>query len=78
MPNIDRFKGIKINVYNSKYLLPHIHTVHNEYEVLIEIENGNIYEGDLPINQKRQTMTQIRDNAEWTLKVFYELNQKLK
>jgi len=38
----------------------------------------NIYAGDLPVNQKRQVIAWIRDNVEWALNVFYELNPELK
>ena len=78
MPSIDRFNGIKINVYNIEHPPPHVHAIYNEYEALVEIESGNIYAGDLPVNQKRQVIAWIRDNVEWALNVFYELNPELK
>lgn len=78
MPNIDRFNGIKINVYNNKHPPPHIHATYNEHEALIEIENFKIYAGDLPIKQMRQVLVWLKDNSELTLKIFYRLNPRLK
>jgi hypothetical protein len=48
MPVIDRFNGIHIRIYNGDHRPPHIHADYNEFEVLVEIETGLIYVGDLP------------------------------
>ena len=45
MPTIDNFHGIKIHVYNGEHRPPHIHAVYNEFEVLVSIEDGEIYAG---------------------------------
>ncbi len=54
MPAIDSFNGIKIHVYNGEHRPRHIHAVYNYFEVLIEIERGVIYSGDLPNRQLKQ------------------------
>ena len=51
MPQIDAFNGIKISIYNGDHRPPHIHANYGEYEVLIVIETGQIYAGDLPTKQ---------------------------
>lgn len=78
MPIIDSFNGIKIHVYNGEHRPPHFHADYNEYEVLIEIETGMIYAGDLPTKQLKQVFDWLLGNSEWALEVFYELNPELK
>lgn len=78
MPTIDSFKGIKIHVYNGEHRPPHIHADYNEFEVLITIENGEIYAGDLPSKQLKLVFDWLAGNSEWALEVFYELNPNLK
>jgi hypothetical protein len=78
MPNIDSFNGIKINIYNGEHRPPHIHAVYNEFEILIIIEDGEIYAGDLPTRQLKLVFDWLSGNSEWALEVFYELNPELK
>jgi len=78
MPTIDSFKGIKIHVYNGEHRPPHIHADYNEFEVLITIENAEIYAGDLPSKQLKLVFDWLSGNSEWALEVFYELNPNLK
>jgi hypothetical protein len=78
MPNIDSFNGIKINIYNGEHRPPHIHAVYNEFEILIVIEDGEIYAGDLPTRQLKLVFDWLSGNSEWALEVFYELNPELK
>lgn len=33
---------------------PHIHAIYNEFEILIVIETGNIYAGNMPNKQLKQ------------------------
>lgn len=54
MPTIDSFNGIKIHVYNGEHRPSHIRADYNEFEVLVEIERGVIYSGDLPNRQLKQ------------------------
>lgn len=78
MPTIDSFNGIKIHVYNGEHRPPHIHADYNEFEILIDIERGMIYAGDLPVKQLKQVFDWLSGNSEWALEVFYELNPELK
>jgi hypothetical protein len=77
MPTIDRFNGININIYNGEHRPPHIHAIYNEFEVLIVIENSDIYAGDLPSRQLKLVFDWLSGNTEWALEVFYELNPEL-
>ena len=46
-------------------------------EVVIEIENGNIYAGDLPNKQLKKVFDWLAGNSDWASEVFYELNPEL-
>ncbi len=48
MPEISRFFGIIIAIYYNDHNPPHFHAKYGEYEVLIEIESGNILTGSVP------------------------------
>ncbi len=78
MPKIESFNGIKINVYNGDHRPPYIQAVYNDFEVIILIENRNIYAGELPNKQLRNVLNCLSENSDWALKVFYELNPNLK
>ena len=77
MPQIDRFSGIKINIYNGDHRPPHIHASYNEYEVLITIESGQIYAGDLPTKQLKMVYDWLAINADEALDMFYQMNPEL-
>jgi len=77
MPTIDIIDGIKILIYNGEHRPPHFHAVYNEFEVVIEIESGKIYAGDLPIKQLKKVFDWLAGNSNWALELFYELNPEL-
>lgn len=77
MPAIDTFDGIKVCIYWGEHRPPHFHAIYNEFEVVIEIENSNIYAGDLPNNQLKKVFDWLAGNSEWASEVFYELNPEL-
>jgi hypothetical protein len=78
MPTIDRFDGIKINVYNGEHRPPHIHVLYNEFEALLTIETFEVYAGNLPARQMKKAIDWLAGNADWALDVFYELNPSLR
>lgn len=78
MPTIEVVNGIRICIYNGDHRPPHIHAQYNKYEVLIQIEDGVIYAGDLPIKQLKLVYDWLSGNSRWALEVFYELNPQLK
>jgi hypothetical protein len=56
MPVISSFYGIIIFLYyldNRKHHHPHFHAQYNEYEAIIDIDNGDILEGDLPTSKMK-------------------------
>jgi len=51
MPSISAFYGIIIYMYfmdNKQHKLPHIDAKYQEHEVIVEIAEGNVLEGDIP------------------------------
>jgi hypothetical protein len=78
MPTIDIVDGVKMRMFNGDHRPPHFHAVYNEYEVLIIIETGEIYAGSLPQRQLKVVANWLKDNGDWVLKVFWELNPELK
>ncbi len=65
-------------MYNGDHRPPHIHAKYNEFEILIVIETGQIYAGDMPGKQLKQAFDWLSGNEDWALEVFYELNPDLK
>ncbi len=78
MPKVDEFNGIKIYLYNGDHRPPHLHAIYNEFEVLLEIETGESYAGDLPTRQLKLVNDWLYCNKDWLLEVFYELNPNLR
>jgi hypothetical protein len=78
MPILENINGIKIHVYNGEHRPPHIHADYNEYEILIEIETGKIYAGEMPNRQLKTIFDWLSGNSDWALEVFYQLNSDLK
>lgn len=74
MPLIDEFKGIKVYVYSREHRPPHVHMVYGEYELLLIIETGEIYAGNLPNKKMKRAREWISNNSDQALNIFYELN----
>ncbi len=47
MPEISRFYGIIIYMFFSEHDPPHFHVKYQEYEAILDIENGVVH-GDMP------------------------------
>lgn len=68
MPVISRFYGVVIKMYfkQSEHNPPHIHAIYGEYVGAIDIQTGEMLEGDLP-------MRALQMVQEWTSKHEEEL-----
>jgi len=55
MPEIARFYGMVIKMFfrNTEHNPPHIHVSYGDYAGLIDLENGEMIEGDLPVKAYR-------------------------
>lgn len=51
MPILSQFYGISLKMYfqQSEHNPPHIHAIYGEYTAAIDIKNGKMIEGDLPL-----------------------------
>lgn len=77
MPTIEHVDGVKIVIHNGEHRPPHIHAIYGEFEVLIEIETGKIYAGDLPTKQLKDAFDWVAGNKDLALSIFNELNPHL-
>lgn len=68
MPVISRFYGVVIKMYfkQSEHNPPHIHAIYGEYVGAIDIQTGEMLEGDLP----KRALQMVQ---EWTSKHKKEL-----
>lgn len=48
MPEIARFFGIVITMYDNDHMPPHFHARYAEFSAAIDILNGSLIQGDLP------------------------------
>ena len=48
MPQICKFNGVVINMYNNDHNPPHFHVLYNEYRATIDIQTGEIKGGMSP------------------------------
>jgi hypothetical protein len=50
MPTLARFYGMIIKMFfrKSEHNPPHVHVIYGEYDGLIDIQTGEMIEGDLP------------------------------
>jgi hypothetical protein len=78
MPIIEYFDGLKIFIYNGEHRPPHFHAIYGEFEVIIDIETGKIYAGDLLKRQLKKAFDWITGNKALALSIFFELNPHLK
>ncbi len=56
MPSISSFYGLIVYLYfrdNKQHKTPHIHVKYQEYEVVIEIPNGNVLSGNIPASKMK-------------------------
>ncbi len=53
MPLVSEFYGISIYMYYEDHNPPHFHAVYNNYKALIDIKNGCVMKGVLPIKQTK-------------------------
>ena len=80
MPTISMFYGIIIRMYfedNEQHHLPHIHAEYAEHEAVIDIQNGEVLEGTLPIKKLKmvQAWVAIHEEdlmADWKLAIEHE------
>ena len=73
---ITLFDGIKIEMYFNDHAPPHIHAKYAEHEVLVTIEEVDIYAGSLPGKQLKQVQQYVHSNQEKILARWQQYNPK--
>ena len=53
MPAISRFYGITIKMFVNDHNPPHIHVIYGEYIGIVDLNNMEMVNGDLPINAQK-------------------------
>lgn len=56
MPTVECVDGVRIVIHNGERSPSHIHAICGKFEVLIEIEPGKVYAGDLPTKQYKESI----------------------
>ena len=71
MPILSNFYGISIKMYfqQAEHNPPYIHAIYGEYMGVINIQTGNLLEGDLPIRALRLVQEWLNAHKEEILKI---------
>lgn len=77
MAIISMFYGLIVSMYyldNKRHHLPHIHVRYQEKEAVFSIENGDLLEGELPVNKRKLVEAWIEIHkedllADWSLAI---------
>ena len=80
MPVISRFYGIVIKMYlrQKEHNPPHLHALYGDYVGLFSLEEGEMYEGDIPVKEQKLIKNFILHYKEqlydmWKTQNFYLL-----
>lgn len=80
MPVISRFYGIVIKMYlrQKEHNPPHLHAIYGDYVGLFSLEEGEMYEGDIPVKEQKMIKNFILHYKEqlydmWKTQNFYLL-----
>lgn len=72
MPELSRFYGVVIKMYfkQSEHNPPHIHALYGEYMGAIDINTGNMLEGDLPKRALGMVQEWVKIHKDELLKIW--------
>ena len=72
MPVLSNFYGIIIKMYfqQSEHNPPHIHAIYGENVGVIDINSGEMLEGDLPIRALKLTQEWVKKNKKELLEIW--------
>ena len=80
MPVLSRFYGIIIRMYflGSEHNPPHIHAIYGEYIGAVDIQTGELMEGDLPRRALKMVQEWTQEHKDdllqiWNTQNFMEL-----
>jgi hypothetical protein len=72
MPEISRFYGIIIRMFFNDHSPPHFHASYSEYTAQINIDSGNIINGELPKRALRLVQEWTELHRDELVKNYYE------
>lgn len=72
MPVISRFYGVVIKMYfrQAEHDPPHFHAIYGEYIGAIDIQTGEMLEGDLPIRALKMVQEWTNQHRDALLKIW--------
>ena len=72
MPVLSNFYGIIIKMYfqQSEHNPPHIHAIYGENVGIIDINTGEMLEGDLPIRALKLSQEWVKENRDILLEIW--------
>lgn len=78
MPEICRFYGLIIYMFYNDHQPPHFKVKFGEFEANVFIENGNLLNGDLPLNKLKLVQAWAEIHKEeliliWDTKQFHKI-----
>lgn len=76
MPVISRFHGITIKMYlrQKEHNPPHIHAIYGEYIGMFSLENGEMFDGDIPAKGQQLVKNFIEHYRERLLEMWETQN----
>ena len=76
MPVISRFHGITIKMYlrQKEHNPPHIHAIYGECVGMFALEDGDMFEGDVPVKEQRLIKLFIEQNKAQLLEMWKSQN----
>lgn len=77
MPTIKVLDSVKIDLYSRKHPPPHFHAIYAGFEVLITIQDFEIYAGKFPKPQLNKVISWAMDNQLMLMENFKRLNPRL-
>lgn len=77
MPTVAQIDGIKLEIFYRDHPPPPLHASAAEYELLVCIDDGTVYEGKLPKRLQRKVMDYINDpkNRQELLRLWQEYSK---
>ena len=61
MPAVAMIDGIKMEIFYGDHPPPHLHASSAEYELLVCIDDGTVYEDHLPRKLQRRVLDYVND-----------------
>lgn len=74
MPRVGETLGIVFYVYADDHDPPHVHAIHGDNAILIEIATSNVLAGWMPASQRREAVAWVENHRELVREAWFRLN----